>query len=118
MRVALDPGGRARGAVRPSIATVFIARALQRCPNEPRLNLALAVVTEQQWLRNLQTSPAETADVTRRVQCLHRRTRTCVTSSISSEARCSTGWAGSTRPKPRSAPHLRPGLEPNPRGSR
>jgi len=62
------------GAVRPSIATVFIARALQRCPNEPRLNLALAVVTEQQWLRNLQTSPAETADVTRRVQCLHRRT--------------------------------------------
>jgi tetratricopeptide (TPR) repeat protein len=56
------------GAVRPNIAAVFIARALQRCPNEPRLNLALAVVTEQQWLRNLQTSPAETAEVTRRYE--------------------------------------------------
>ena len=56
------------GALRPNIAAVFISRAAQRCPNEPRLNLALAVVTEQQWLRNAQTSAGETAEVKRRYE--------------------------------------------------
>ena len=55
-------------ALRPNIAAAFIARAVQRCPNEPRLSLALAVVTEQQWLRNAQTSAAETAEVARRYE--------------------------------------------------
>ena len=37
------------GSIRPELASPFAARALQRCPEEPRLLLARAVVADQQW---------------------------------------------------------------------
>jgi hypothetical protein len=37
------------GSIRPSLALPFAARALLRCPDEPRLVLAQAVITDQQW---------------------------------------------------------------------
>jgi VWFA-related protein len=39
------------GLFMPENAVLFIPRALQRCPNSPRLLLAYAFVSEQQWLR-------------------------------------------------------------------
>jgi hypothetical protein len=37
------------GLIRPVPAKPFVARALLRCPNEARLHLAQAFVTDQQW---------------------------------------------------------------------
>ena len=37
------------GAIQPALAVPFVARALLRCPDEPRLVLAHAVITDQQW---------------------------------------------------------------------
>ena len=39
------------GLFLPDSALLFIPRALQRCPTSPRLRLAHAFVSEQQWLR-------------------------------------------------------------------
>ena len=39
------------GLFLPDSALLFIPRALQRCPTSPRLRLAYAFVSEQQWLR-------------------------------------------------------------------
>jgi VWFA-related protein len=39
------------GLFMPDSAMLFIPRALQRCPSSPRLRLAHAFVSEQQWLR-------------------------------------------------------------------
>lgn len=39
------------GLFMPDSALLFIPRALQRCPTSPRLRLAHAFVSEQQWLR-------------------------------------------------------------------
>ena len=39
------------GLFLPDSAMLFIPRALQRCPTTPRLHLAHAFVSEQQWLR-------------------------------------------------------------------
>ena len=39
------------GLFMPENALLFIPRALQRCPTNPRLHLAYAFVSEQQWLR-------------------------------------------------------------------
>jgi VWFA-related protein len=39
------------GLFLPDNALLFIPRALQRCPTSPRLRLAYAFVSEQQWLR-------------------------------------------------------------------
>jgi VWFA-related protein len=51
------------GLYRPNIAMLFVPRALQRCPNEPRLLLALAVVTEQASMRGALSTVAEVLDV-------------------------------------------------------
>jgi VWFA-related protein len=40
-----------QGLFTPDNALLFIPRALQRCPADPRLHLALALVSEQQWLQ-------------------------------------------------------------------
>jgi hypothetical protein len=37
------------GLIRPSVTLPFVRRALDRCRTEPRLTLALAVATDQQW---------------------------------------------------------------------
>ena len=40
-------------------AMLFVPRAVQRCPNEPRLHLAYAIVSEQQWIRGGQNASEE-----------------------------------------------------------
>jgi VWFA-related protein len=37
------------GLIAPELGLPFATRALERCPDEPRLHLALAVLTDQQW---------------------------------------------------------------------
>ena len=49
------------GLFLPDSAMLFIPRALQRCPNSPRLRLAHAFVSEQQWLRGGLTPDQELA---------------------------------------------------------
>ena len=48
-------------------AMLFVPRAVQRCPNEPRLHLAYAIVSEQQWIRGGQNS-SEGNDIMRRYE--------------------------------------------------
>jgi VWFA-related protein len=55
------------GLFLPESAMIFIPRAVQRCPNEPRLRLAYAFVTEQQWMRGGATS-AQDAEVVKRYE--------------------------------------------------
>jgi VWFA-related protein len=53
------------GLFMPDSALLFIPRALQRCPASPRLRLAHAFVSEQQWLRGGLTPDQELAVVQR-----------------------------------------------------
>jgi VWFA-related protein len=53
------------GLFNPENAQQFIPRSLQRCPDNARLNLAYAVVSEQQWLRGFTTAAHETEVVSR-----------------------------------------------------
>jgi hypothetical protein len=53
------------GLFMPDSAMLFIPRALQRCPSSPRLRLAHAFVSEQQWLRGGLTPEQELAVVGR-----------------------------------------------------
>jgi VWFA-related protein len=53
------------GFFRPDSALLFIPRALQRCPDNARLNLAHAFVSEQQWLRGQTTADQENEIVAR-----------------------------------------------------
>ncbi len=55
------------GLFLPDSAMVFIPRALQRCPATPRLHLAYAFVSEQQWMRG-GTTPEQDLDVVRRYE--------------------------------------------------
>jgi VWFA-related protein len=55
------------GLFLPESAILFIPRALQRCPASPRLHLAYAFVSEQQWLRGGLT-PAQEQDVVSRYE--------------------------------------------------
>jgi VWFA-related protein len=55
------------GLFMPESAILFIPRALQRCPTNPRLHLAYAFVSEQQWLRGGLT-PAQELEVVRRYE--------------------------------------------------
>jgi VWFA-related protein len=55
------------GLFLPESAMLFIPRALQRCPAMPRLHLAYAFVSEQQWLRGGLT-PAQELEVVRRYE--------------------------------------------------
>jgi VWFA-related protein len=47
------------GLFMPDSALLFIPRALQRCPTNPRLQLAYALVSEQQWMRAPTTAGQE-----------------------------------------------------------
>jgi tetratricopeptide (TPR) repeat protein len=38
-----------QGLIRPALAETFVARAIARCPDEPRFHLAAAVVADQHW---------------------------------------------------------------------
>jgi VWFA-related protein len=38
-----------QGLIRPALAETFVARAIGRCPDEPRFHLAAAVVADQHW---------------------------------------------------------------------
>jgi tetratricopeptide (TPR) repeat protein len=55
------------GLFMPENAVLFIPRALQRCPASPRLHLAYAFVSEQQWLRGGLT-PAQELEVVSRYE--------------------------------------------------
>jgi len=55
------------GLFLPDTAMLFIPRALQRCPTAPRLHLAYAFVSEQQWRRG-GTTPEQDLDVVRRYE--------------------------------------------------
>ena len=55
------------GLFLPDSAMLFIPRALQRCPTTPRLHLAYAFVSEQQWMRGGVT-PEQELDVVRRYE--------------------------------------------------
>jgi tetratricopeptide (TPR) repeat protein len=68
-----------QGAIRPNTTGVFVDRALERFPDEPRFHLARAIVTDQLWpfaglvgtleksTRSL-ASPAHAADVVSRYE--------------------------------------------------
>jgi VWFA-related protein len=55
------------GMFLPDNALQFIPRALQRCPAAPRLHLAYAFVSEQQWLRGGLT-PAQEQEIVSRYE--------------------------------------------------
>ena len=55
------------GLFMPESAILFIPRALQRCPTNPRLHLAYAFVSEQQWLRGGLT-PEQELEIVRRYE--------------------------------------------------
>ena len=55
------------GLFMPENALLFIPRSLQRCPATPRLHLAYAFVSEQQWLRGGMT-PAQEQEVVARYE--------------------------------------------------
>jgi tetratricopeptide (TPR) repeat protein len=50
------------GLFAPENALLFLPRAVERCPNEPRLRLSHAVIAEQQWLRG-RTTAGQEADI-------------------------------------------------------
>ena len=58
------------GLFNPDNALLFIPRALQRCPANARLNLAYAVVSEQQWLRGATSAAHESEIVSRYEQAM------------------------------------------------
>jgi VWFA-related protein len=58
------------GLFMPESALVFIPRALQRCPQNPRLHLAYAFVSEQQWLRGGLSQEQESEIVNRYEQAM------------------------------------------------
>lgn len=53
------------GLFMPESALLFVPRALQRCADNPRLHLAYAFVSEQQWLRGGMTTEQKAEVVTR-----------------------------------------------------
>ena len=55
------------GLFMPESALTFIPRAVQRCPTTPRLQLAYAFISEQQWLRGGMT-PAQQLEVVDRYE--------------------------------------------------
>jgi len=49
------------GLFMPDSAMLFVPRAVERCPGEARLQLAYAIISEQQWLRGTVGSTEETS---------------------------------------------------------
>jgi hypothetical protein len=56
------------GLLRPSITLPFVRRAVQRCPDEPRLRLADAVITEQRSLASARTDADSRSEVVTRYE--------------------------------------------------
>ena len=48
------------GLFMPESAMLLVPRAVERCPGEPRLHLAHAIISEQQWLRGTAGANEET----------------------------------------------------------
>ncbi len=69
------------GLFMPESALLFIPRALQRCPANPRLHLAYAFVSEQQWLRGGMT-PEQRLDVVARYEAAIKFPETAVEARI------------------------------------
>ena len=85
------------GAIRPALTAPFVARALLRCPDEPRLVLAHAVITDQQWplgttapwpgqVELMRPTDAQINEVTRRYAAAEKFPDTLV------EARVRAAW--------------------------
>ena len=49
------------GLFMPDNAMLFVPKAVERCPGEPRLHLAYAIVSEQHWLRGSAAANEEAA---------------------------------------------------------
>lgn len=69
------------GLLRPSLATGFLGRALVRCPGEPRLQLAAAIVAEQQWLASLQPA-ADLTGIARRYEAAMTARETALEAAV------------------------------------
>ena len=58
------------GLFMPDNALQFVPRALQRCPSNARLNLAYALISEQQWIQGRTTAAQEPEILTRYEQAM------------------------------------------------
>jgi VWFA-related protein len=74
------------GIARPAIAAIFVGRARIRCPQEPRLALAWAIVAEQQYLRG-SSRAADAADAVVRLY-----TQAAENPSVAAEACLRSAW--------------------------
>ena len=73
------------GAFMTNAALAFVARAAERCPETPRLQLAYAVLSDQQWLRG----PSKT---TGEAEILPRYERAMKFPETDAEARMRAAW--------------------------
>ena len=94
------------GLFQPGNAIGFVRRALLHCPNEARLHLADAIVTEQQWLSLRQPGATETSDVMRRYEAAMKFPETAI------EARVRRAWFLVRTGKPEQALELLEGAPP------
>lgn len=53
------------GAMRPSLASIYVEHALERFPDEPRFLLSRAIVAEQQWIADAKGSEPTTYTIDR-----------------------------------------------------
>jgi tetratricopeptide (TPR) repeat protein len=70
------------GLFRPNTAIAFVNRAVQRCPDEPRLRLAEAIIAEQQWASSGQPAGAEVADLLRRYEAAMKFSETALEARV------------------------------------
>jgi tetratricopeptide (TPR) repeat protein len=70
------------GLLRPSLASGFVSRAAARCPDEPRLQLAAAIVAEQEWLSFRQPDATSTAEVIQRYTAAMTFTETALEARV------------------------------------
>ena len=73
------------GLFMPDSAMLFVPRAVERCPGEPRLHLAHAIISEQQWLRG-------TAGANEQTSILDRYQAAIKFPETAAEARMRAAW--------------------------
>ena len=70
------------GLLRPSLAGAFVSRAVARCPGEPRLHLAAAIIAEQEWLSVRQPGSVDAAEVMERYAAAMTFTETALEARV------------------------------------
>jgi hypothetical protein len=83
------------GTIRPSTTDVFVRRALERFPDEPRFILSSAIVTDQRWRQNASASgdqaiPMPTPDHVQAVRTQYEAAMASPATSV--EARLRYAW--------------------------